>query len=71
MQLHSNNNACTRSPATNAGATLAPHASAGVVVERFAVRVFEQFAWLEADSVKLALSRPTPPDRACRDHQYP
>ena len=34
-------------------------------------RVFRHFAWLEVGSVKMALSRPTPPDRACRDHQYP
>ena len=34
-------------------------------------RVSKPFVWLEADSVKVALSRPTPPDRACRDHQYP
>src|SRR6266508_3854880 len=26
-------------------------------------RVFKQFLWLEANSVKAALSRPTPPDR--------
>src|ERR671924_581286 len=32
-------------------------------------RVFRQFAWLEVGSVKVALSRPAPPDRACRDHQ--
>jgi len=31
-------------------------------------RVFEQFAWLEVGSVKMALPRPAPPDRACRDH---
>ena len=35
------------------------------------VRVFGQFAWLEVGSVKMVLSRPAPPDRACRDHQYP
>ena len=33
------------------------------------LRVFRQFAWLGVDSGKMALSRPTPPDRACRDHQ--
>jgi hypothetical protein len=30
-------------------------------------RVCRQFVWLEAGSGKMALSRPTPPDRACRD----
>ena len=33
--------------------------------------VFRPFAWLEAGSVKVASPRPAPPDRACRDHQYP
>ena len=33
------------------------------------LRVFKHFTWLEVASVKAALSRPTPPDRACRDHQ--
>jgi len=42
--------ACTRSPAKYAGA---------MVVGRYAVRIFEQFAWLEASSVKVALRRPT------------
>jgi len=35
----------------------------GTAVLGDGVRVFRQFAWLEADSVKIALSRPT--------HQYP
>jgi hypothetical protein len=33
------------------------------------LRVFRQFAWLGVGSVKVAFSRPAPPDRACRDHQ--
>jgi hypothetical protein len=35
------------------------------------VRVFKHFPGLGVDSDKMALSRPAPPDRACRDHQYP
>ena len=35
------------------------------------LRVFTQLSWLGVGSVKVASSRPTPPDRACRDHQYP
>ena len=31
-------------------------------------RVFKQFVWLEVGSNKVAASRPSPPDRACRDH---
>jgi hypothetical protein len=34
-----------------------------------ALRAVKQFAWLEVGSGKVALSRPAPPDRACRDHQ--
>ena len=41
----------------------------GTAVLGDGVRVFRQFAWLEVGSGKMALSRPTPPDRACRDHQ--
>src|SRR5215212_547789 len=53
---------CTRPPTKYVGATLAPHhlpskSSAGVV-GRYAVRVFRQFLWLKAGSVKSALSRP-------------
>jgi len=44
------NTACTRSSANYAGA---------MVVGRYAVRVFRQFAWLGVGSVKMALSRPT------------
>jgi hypothetical protein len=36
-----------------------------------ALRAVKQFAWLEVGSGKVELSRPAPPDRACRDHQYP
>jgi len=48
--------ACTQTPAKSAGVTLAPHASAGVVVGRYAVRDFKQFAWLGVGSGKMALS---------------
>ena len=50
------NTACTRSPAKYAGAMV-------VGLPLRGVRVFRLFAWLEVDSVKTTLSRPT--------HQYP
>jgi hypothetical protein len=51
-----------QSPAKGAGATLAPPASAGVVVglPLRGVRVFRQFAWLKTGSGKAAFPRPTP-----------
>src|SRR5687768_1316014 len=57
----------TRSPAEYAWATLAPGASAGVVVGLLlrSVRVFGQFSWLQAGSVKAALSRPGRPPGWC------
>src|SRR5688572_4165901 len=52
---------------------VATRASGAVQVWSWAlrVRVFRQVSWLEVGSIKVVLSRPAPPDRACRDHQYP
>ncbi|HLO17339.1 MAG TPA: hypothetical protein VK206_21075 [Anaerolineales bacterium] len=44
----------------------------GTAARRDSVRAFRQFAWPGIGSVKVALSRPTSPDRLakpCRDHQ--
>src|SRR6266498_1147427 len=45
---------CTRTPAKHAGGH-----DGGTAARRDGVRVFKQFPWLKAGSVKAALSRPT------------
>ena len=52
MQLHSNNTACTRTPAKYAGAGVV-----GLLLR--SVRIFKQYAWLKVGFGKMALSRPT------------
>jgi hypothetical protein len=60
LLLHANTRPRHERPATSAGQAGQAGGSR---------RVFKHFAWLEVCSVKIALPRPAPPDRACRDHQ--